>query len=821
MEHSEIEELLSACVDGELTPAQQEMVDLHLAGCPDCQRSLAEFRLTRQQLALLADPVALTWRPDVVERVTARVRRRRRWWGIGRRLALDLAGVLAVGLVVAAAIWLLPRLLTTSPDETTLVSAPPRTTYQPTPSAIPLPTPTGGQVNSPSPPPPPVLAGGQSGDVLTRTPAPFMPTGAPADVTYVALVVPGSRTRLQISSAHLLRGRPVSNAVQNLGFQLFLDDEALAKEAFIVLEGPDGAQTFLDPAKAPSILVPAGVQAGDSLRLFLWLRDGDHSPTVEFALERDAAGNWLAVNPQQVDAPSSLRVALPQTEASQSTYMALKAPDDEFVLHLFDADALRETPASSAVRNLGYRLSADTSSSAFAVVEVVDGEQIILDPDAAPSIYLPSGIQPGDQVRLFAVAPDGTATSAAEFTLASVEGWQALDLRPSAASVEMRVKLPTPTPQVVDTGSYSPGTKGPEVVLHLERLYVTPEQPLQGQPFAVVAIIRNEGQVTARVPVWFGAFVHARDVPDAPRVRTSFGPVTIPAGKEIELTWDSREGWEWGIGLNDLVMENSRLIFYAGVNVHYAQTMNSGLLPEADKRDNVAEISVDFLPYQPLVSDDCPPGENLWLEMGEPRVGLSYSQQRVLPVIVHNEGNVEVTRVALRVSDADGQRFLTYARWMLPCGGTATVDIGRFAGQYAYPITITLNPTNVPGVLFEADRGDNVLVVSKDETCAGPTDLWISAEDVAFEGDDLLVTVHLAGSLPGSFWVRAYYTGDGHVIADRQVSSMTCGEPKTLRFEGALEGLSGGAVMVQIDTEPSRIERTYPQYNNTATVPLP
>jgi hypothetical protein len=677
------------------------MVDLHLAGCPDCQRSLAEFRLTRQQLALLADPMALTWRPDVVERVTARVRRRRRWLGIGRRLALDLAGALAVGLVVAAAIWLLPRLLTTSPDETTLVSAPPRTTYQPTPSAIPLPTPTGvqvgsltphslpvlpgGQVSSPTPHPLPVLPGGQSDDVLTRTPAPSMPIGTPTD----------------------------------------------------------------------------------------------------------------------------------------ATYMALKAPGDRFVLHLFGAGALRETPASSAVRNLGYRLSADTSSSAFAVVEVVDGEQIILDPDAAPSIYLPSGIQPGDQVRLFAVAPDGTATSAAEFTLASAEGWQALDLRQSAASVEMRVELPTPTPQIVDAELYPLGTEGLEVVLRLERLYVTPERPFQGQPFAVVAVIRNEGQVTARVPVWFGAFVHARDVPDAPRVSTSFGPVTIPAGKEIELTWDSRESWEWGIGLNDLVMENSRLIFYAGVNVRYAQTMNSGLFPEADKRDNVAEISVDFLPYQPLASDDCPPGENLWLEMGEPRVGLSYSQQRVLPVIVHNEGNVEVTRVALRISDADGQRFLTYARWMLPCGGTATVDIGRFAGQYAYPITITLNPTNVPGALFEADRYDNVLVVSKDETCAGPTDLWIGADDVAFEGDDLLVTVHLAGRLSGSFWVRAYYTGDGHVIADGQVSSMTCGEPKTLRFEGALDGLSGGAVMVQIDTEPSRIERTYPQYNNTATVPLP
>ena len=115
MTHSEFEELLSAYADGELAPAQREVIELHLTGCPDCRSRLAEFRLTRQQLALLGELGALAWQPDVVARVTARIQRRRRWVGFGRRLVFNAARALAVvGFVLAAAWVLRPYIRSTS-----------------------------------------------------------------------------------------------------------------------------------------------------------------------------------------------------------------------------------------------------------------------------------------------------------------------------------------------------------------------------------------------------------------------------------------------------------------------------------------------------------------------------------------------------------------------------------------------------------------------------------------------------------------------------------------------------------------------------------
>lgn len=825
MKHSEIEELLSAYVDGELTSAQQEMVDLHLIACSDCQRTLAEFRLTRQQLALLADPaIAFAWRPDVVERVTARIRRRRRWVGFGQRLALDAVSVLAVGLVVAAVVWLLPH-LNTSSDDAASVAGPPRTT-RPLSST---PTPPERPTFLPSPPPGSTVM--PSGQPSFLTPVPPMPTdGASTDATYITLKAQFSQTRLRVASAYLLRGRPASNAVQNLGFQLRLSSETPAEDVFIVLERPDGTQTFLDPAQAPSIPVPTSAQAGDSMRLFLWLRGGSYSPVVEFTLGRDADQSWLAVDAQQIDAAPSLKVALPpQLDTSQPTFMALEAPGDQFALYLFNANALQDAPTGDAVRNLGYRLSADVPD-VFAIVEIVGGDQIVLNPADAPSIYLPSSAQAGDRVRLFATAPDGTiSTPAAEFTLASEQGWQALDLQQSPAPVALRAELPTPTPQVVEpwpplTPLPSFSRTGPEVTLRLERLYITPEQPFRGQPFTVTAVIRNLGDVGAdRVTVWFGAY---RLRQDSPTSSSSSNDTIIPAGEEVHVSWDGKS-WLGGVhDLSDLSRESAHLTFRAGVNLPPPGGLYSSyLLPEADKFDNQAEISVEFLPYQPQVSDACPPGDNLWLELGQARAGQVYRDQTMLPVIVHNDGNVEVTRVALRLTDADGGRFLTYARWLQPCGGKADVDVGSFIGLLTYPLTITLNPTDASEARPENDRSDNVIVVSAGEACTGTTDLWLTDDDVAFEGDDLLVTLHLSGSAPTqSFWVRVYHTTDGSTIGDRRLSGLTtwsCDEPMTIRFEDALTGLRGGAVMVQIDTDAWHIEVHYPQQNNTATVPLP
>jgi hypothetical protein len=46
-----IEELLSAFLEGELSPAEKAMVEGHLADCPDCRSLLGDLRRTQQALA--------------------------------------------------------------------------------------------------------------------------------------------------------------------------------------------------------------------------------------------------------------------------------------------------------------------------------------------------------------------------------------------------------------------------------------------------------------------------------------------------------------------------------------------------------------------------------------------------------------------------------------------------------------------------------------------------------------------------------------------------------------------------------------------------
>jgi hypothetical protein len=680
MTHSQIEELLGAYADGELTPAQREMVEFHLTGCVDCQRSLAKFRLTRQQLGLLAGPDAVDWQPDAVTRVTERIQRRDRWRDSGRRLVWGTVSALAIGIILIAVIWLLQRVSTMPLEEEILVGA---------------------------------LAVGTSTSTQQST---FLPSTQP---TQAGLSTESSTPTLQLN-------------------------------------------TGLSPTGTPSF-----------------------------------------------------------------DYMALLAPDASIAFYLFSSDLLREIPAEGSVLNLGYRLSAD--HGAFVIVEVEGGEQIALDPVEAPSIFIPASAQPGDRVVLFAATPFGRTTPAAEFTLASeAEGWRASDVRQVNVSPTLRIVLATSTPAVADL--FSPTSPpGLEVTLRLEKVYLTPEHPRQGQPLTVTAVIDNAGKVDARAPVWFGAF---RDQDPYPSASSNVSYITIPAGGKVELHWNGRDRWGRSA---DLSREAARLTFRAGVNVLLpGQGVSPTLLPETDKLDNVAEIVVNFSPYQPQVSELCPPNDNLRLTFpldssGSPSATLAhqtYASQPALKVVVHNEGNTEITRVPLRVADADGRRLLAFARWVPPCGGEVEVGVrdGRVelsAVGLSFPITVTLNPADAPDALPESKRDDNVVVIAAGEACEGPTDLWLTADDVALEGKDLLVTVHLSGSPPRrGFWVHAYYSGDGRTIAAKQLYMTQCKGHLVIRFEGALVDLRGGYVMVQIDTEENRVESSYPQTNNTATVPV-
>lgn len=89
----EVQELLSAWLDGELTEEKRSRVAAHLDGCSGCRRELA--RLTALNEAL--KDLGVTPPAGLAERVLARVQppRRRGWWQ-----DLALAASLVVGIVL-------------------------------------------------------------------------------------------------------------------------------------------------------------------------------------------------------------------------------------------------------------------------------------------------------------------------------------------------------------------------------------------------------------------------------------------------------------------------------------------------------------------------------------------------------------------------------------------------------------------------------------------------------------------------------------------------------------------------------------------------
>jgi len=90
-------ELLSAYMDAELSEAQRELVQAHLAECPVCRQELARLERLWQTLAALpgvAPPA------DLAERVLAQLPRRQvPWW---RSLAL--AASLLVGIMMGGSL---------------------------------------------------------------------------------------------------------------------------------------------------------------------------------------------------------------------------------------------------------------------------------------------------------------------------------------------------------------------------------------------------------------------------------------------------------------------------------------------------------------------------------------------------------------------------------------------------------------------------------------------------------------------------------------------------------------------------------------------
>ncbi len=103
MKCNEMEEILSAYANDELSPEQREMVETHLAGCADCREKLAGYRQTRQQLKTLR---AVPFAPDIKATMMSRIKSARfakkpnKTWKIRALVTVPVVAVLIALLII-------------------------------------------------------------------------------------------------------------------------------------------------------------------------------------------------------------------------------------------------------------------------------------------------------------------------------------------------------------------------------------------------------------------------------------------------------------------------------------------------------------------------------------------------------------------------------------------------------------------------------------------------------------------------------------------------------------------------------------------------
>lgn len=99
--HRQIEQQLSAYLDRELTPEQEEVVRRHLSGCDACQADLARLGEVKRLLSAVPDRPSPDLWPQVRIALAGERARRAAWWTVWReRPAAAFAAAAAVVLLL-------------------------------------------------------------------------------------------------------------------------------------------------------------------------------------------------------------------------------------------------------------------------------------------------------------------------------------------------------------------------------------------------------------------------------------------------------------------------------------------------------------------------------------------------------------------------------------------------------------------------------------------------------------------------------------------------------------------------------------------------
>jgi hypothetical protein len=104
-EHARIEELISALQDGAASPAEQALVERHIATCPSCRATVAAFRRNDERLRryLQATPVPPIGSPWLTAAGARSAERGARNWRVA------LAGLVTVLVLALGAAWYMQR----------------------------------------------------------------------------------------------------------------------------------------------------------------------------------------------------------------------------------------------------------------------------------------------------------------------------------------------------------------------------------------------------------------------------------------------------------------------------------------------------------------------------------------------------------------------------------------------------------------------------------------------------------------------------------------------------------------------------------------